>query len=74
MPKLVPMLTEEEIEKKTQELSEEIQKIGQAMYGASGSPEAGAQNEDKKGKTKGSKKEKTKTEKDEKVEEGEIVE
>ncbi len=64
----------EEIEKKTQELSEELQKIGQAMYGAAGSPEAGAQKEGKKGKDKGSKKKGTKEEKDGKVEEGEIVE
>ena len=60
----------EELEKKSSELSEEIQKIGQAMYGQQGGqPKPEDDNKKKEGKTKkGDKK------KDEKVEEGEVVE
>lgn len=55
----------EKIEKATDELSEELQKIGQAMYGQQGQTE-----ESKKEETGEDKKEEKK---DEKVEEGEVV-
>jgi len=59
----------DEIEKATNELSEELQKIGQAMYGQqtppSGEPVKSEEKEEKKGE---------KNKKEEKVEEGEVVE
>lgn len=69
----------EEIEKATNELTEELQKVGQAMYGAAGqaqgTKEKGKEGEDKKGKGKGKGKEtKSKKEEKEDVEEGEVVE
>jgi molecular chaperone DnaK len=56
--------TKEEIESKTKDLSDELSKIGQAMYGKQGQPgsqEAQPKKEDKKDEKKG------------KVEEGEVV-
>ena len=73
----------EKIEKATNDLSEELQKIGQAMYGSTGSPQGGAQGQkqsgggQKEGADKGDEQKKKsagKKEKDEKVEEGEVVE
>ena len=58
----------EKIEKATNELSEELQKIGQAMYGQQGQPgEPKKEGEEEKKEEKEEKKE-------EKVEEGEVVE
>lgn len=67
----------EEIEKKVEELSQELQKIGQAMYGSAGSTQDGQQDQgqpqdQKKEEKSGESSDKKK--KDEKVEEGEVVE
>jgi len=59
------------LESKTNELSEELQKIGQAMYQAEQSQETGG--EDKSGKPNG-KKQSSKDSKNGEVEEGEVVE
>ena len=58
--------SKKELEEKTKELSDELSKVGQAMYGA--------QAQEKKKKEKGKKSGKGKKKGDEKVEEGEVVE
>lgn len=68
----------EKFEKSTSELSEELQKIGQAMYGSTGSPKGGVQGaqqkDEKTEKQKGEDKKAGKAKNGEdKVEEGEVV-
>jgi molecular chaperone DnaK len=66
----------EKLEKATNELSEELQKVGAAMYqeqAKSEKPKAESKEKEKKGK-KSNKKDKKKEEEKEKAEEGEVVE
>ncbi len=70
-----PDASKEDLEKKTQELSEELQKVGQSMYQQAQPQPSSSEDTEEKG-TKESKEEKKPSKKDgeEKVEEGEVVE
>lgn len=64
----------EKLEKATEELNEELQKVGQAMYGAQGQPQPGDDQQAAGDDKKEDKKDKENKASDEKVEEGEVVE
>jgi SET domain-containing protein len=64
----------EKLEKATNELSEELQKVGQAMYGSQGKADSEQANKDSGKDGEEKTKEKSSKKKDDNVEEGEVVE